>query len=1051
MKNWIYKPWGYFAFCLILFCGSFSAKAALSPASEQKMAQLMEIMVSDNPLPGVLAMLPADEQAIVLEELQAHPDQEEALGDLIKNIRNFFQVLFVNIHPKVLAAKKEFKEKTQHELDLSVFISDNNNNTGRILAKLFRLLALDFFERPKNKVHQLDIPVVANADNSYTITRKSGENVVVDVESEVDTGFRFYSPGIPVPTFDLFNESDPVILTASIAREAEGDVSDVFYDYGDFYGVYGESGMMKKLVRDEIIELIRVEGESFEAAAASCEYLDPFGGTFSNLPNESKDFYTFISPSGRPISLPPDATKLKFSGKLVSLASFNCGNQENLSLPKEVLTGFEWKNELYSAIVKNGYFIGYKVGGSSSSTTYTDAFTLQNLADLSFYIPQLNSNEYEVKKCSFTIESLTEKPDDPYTSVGDYNGVLGLACLGADGYQSAVDLYAQELKRLFNSGREYVSGVYQLGVNSTKKDYDDRFLVFNQTEKKKLFVIQQPINFDFTNENREKFIDDVISNSGIAYKKSEMLLITMPYKSAGNGIIIANSSLLNFRGFKENFELQSTYDSFPEMLDAIYSQIAKTYILFSYHINYDGSIQQFPIQSKTNFVGKSRIYECVITKDERFEAFAALLRRKKSLNESLKQQNADVNRISNELLKIYDHLENFNSFSEDENFTFVGHGLLESALKKQDKGTSQTGLQYVLWYRDYSCKIAGESINAIAPSPVSNSFLFGKNPILYEDNLKGIDALAIVLSPFGLDFVAELAGAVYSGLSGDLDTAKKYTVSTVVAGGVSGTLLFAIIKREKTVGGVVKGVAKGAGKLADNLTGTLKATFDDIVGAGIKYVDDGSSIKFIDNAGGEIATIVNGKFTPSKWTLQRKSKGTLISHTDEGYKLIKNGSDFAFELGYKEGRALSAAEVNMFHKAVGNHEPYKPLTTAIERNLQSGDKIYIVEYANGGVPNPGGWGSKNQINSLKEVREDLAILNDWKDLNKDKLVLREYTVKKPLPVRDGVVGPLQEVTGPNSGAVYYGNQQQYEFMEYLGNNNWESYLNITNRKGVPLE
>lgn len=192
-------------------------------------------------------------------------------------------------------------------------------------------------------------------------------------------------------------------------------------------------------------------------------------------------------------------------------------------------------------------------------------------------------------------------------------------------------------------------------------------------------------------------------------------------------------------------------------------------------------------------------------------------------------------------------------------------------------------------------------------------------------------------------------------------------------------------------------------------------------------------------------------FILSKWTLQRKSQGILISQTDEGYKLIKNGNDYAFELGYKEGRSLSAEEVNIFHKSVGNHEPYKPLTTTIERNLQPGDKIYIVEYANGGVPNPGGWGSKNQITSLREVREDLAILNDWKDWKKDKLVLREYTVKEPLPVRDGVVGSLQEISGPNKGTVYYGNQQQYEFIEYLGNNNWESYLYITNRKGTPLE
>jgi hypothetical protein len=290
MKNWIYKLGSNFAFCLVLLCGSFSAKAALSPAAEQKLVELMEIMASDNPLPGVLAMLPADEQAIVLKELHAHPDQEEAIGDLIKRVRNFFQVLFVNIHPKVLAAKREFKEKTQHELDLAVFISDNNSDTGRVLAKLFRLLALDFFEKKEDMpVHKLDIPVVANADNSYSVYRKSGEEEKVDVESEVDTGFRFHSPGIPVPTFDLFNESVPVIFTASIARE-EGDASDMCYNFGDFEGV---SGVLGKSVVGGVEVRIKEETESFKQQGDLDEDVDEKEGlsyfiTVSNDDNKYK-------------------------------------------------------------------------------------------------------------------------------------------------------------------------------------------------------------------------------------------------------------------------------------------------------------------------------------------------------------------------------------------------------------------------------------------------------------------------------------------------------------------------------------------------------------------------------------------------------------------------------------------------------------------------------------------------------------------------------------------------------------------------------------------
>ena len=259
-------------------------------------------------------------------------------------------------------------------------------------------------------------------------------------------------------------------------------------------------------------------------------------------------------------------------------------------------------------------------------------------------------------------------------------------------------------------------------------------------------------------------------------------------------------------------------------------------------------------------------------------------------------------------------------------------------------------------------------------------------------------------------------------------SAEHYDEITVASRGVVGDIGQYVVK------------ATQSGDLIAGLSGTLKSTYDDLIAAGLTSEIKANSI-LIKDKGETVAIISNDKFTPTKWTLQRKSKGALISQTDEGYKLIKTDGEYAFELGYKENRALSAEEVNLFHKSVGNHEPYKPLTTAIERSLQSGDKVYIVEYANEGIPSPGGWGSKNQITSLKEVREDLAILNDWKDANKDALVLREYTLKKPLPVRDGVVRPLQETSGQNTGTVYRGNQQQYEFIEYLGGERWKDYLN----------
>ena len=35
--------------------------------------------------------------------------------------------------------------------------------------------------------------------------------------------------------------------------------------------------------------------------------------------------------------------------------------------------------------------------------------------------------------------------------------------------------------------------------------------------------------------------------------------------------------------------------------------------------------------------------------------------------------------------------------------------------------------------------------------------------------------------------------------------------------------------------------------------------------------------------------------------------------------------------------------------------------------------------------NPGGWGSKNKITTLKELREDMAVLDAWKKANAQRV------------------------------------------------------------------
>jgi hypothetical protein len=236
-----------------------------------------------------------------------------------------------------------------------------------------------------------------------------------------------------------------------------------------------------------------------------------------------------------------------------------------------------------------------------------------------------------------------------------------------------------------------------------------------------------------------------------------------------------------------------------------------------------------------------------------------------------------------------------------------------------------------------------------------------------------------------------------------------------------------------------------ANKLSAQLNGSFKKIFDFLISKGIAHTDDGKVIVF-SSPNEVLAELTGTKLTPKKWTSQRISGGELVFDTEEGYSLIKRGENYAFELGYKGNRSITATEVNSFFKAIGKNEPYKPLTQVIDRPLLKGEKVYIVENLRNrdGIiaPNPGAWGSRNRILSEKELRSDLAVLEAWKKSNgvENPLVVREYTVKESPRVRDGVIGPQQEIEGTNIGEVYYGGEHQYEFFDYIGGENWKKYF-----------
>ena len=250
---------------------------------------------------------------------------------------------------------------------------------------------------------------------------------------------------------------------------------------------------------------------------------------------------------------------------------------------------------------------------------------------------------------------------------------------------------------------------------------------------------------------------------------------------------------------------------------------------------------------------------------------------------------------------------------------------------------------------------------------------------------------------------------------------------------------------------------RGIENITLNLTDELKLTYSELTKVGLKAKEEAGAINFYDSNNVLLAQIKDNKFITKKWITAYKNE--LIQQTSAGYKLVKNEKGvLGFDIGFKDGRVLKAEEFNEYYIAIGRNDPYRQGTPIIERYLQKGDKVYVVEnkiYGRTGKvePNPGSWGSKNAISTEKELREYLAVLEDWKKAKgiDDALVLREYTVIEPLPVRDGVVGPQMDKFSDGSYKVYYGGEHQYEFIAPLFDNGWEKYLKPKSFEGIILK
>lgn len=114
--------------------------------------------------------------------------------------------------------------------------------------------------------------------------------------------------------------------------------------------------------------------------------------------------------------------------------------------------------------------------------------------------------------------------------------------------------------------------------------------------------------------------------------------------------------------------------------------------------------------------------------------------------------------------------------------------------------------------------------------------------------------------------------------------------------------------------------------------------------------------------------------------------------------------DYSRAFEFKPGRTLAAEEadartISYNNNALDPHPPYLEGSQVIERLAQPGEKFYLIEFDRQGAP--GGWATSARYESLETARRELALLPEWKS---GDLVVREYTVTKPTPVREGIAG-----------------------------------------------
>ena len=258
--------------------------------------------------------------------------------------------------------------------------------------------------------------------------------------------------------------------------------------------------------------------EEEEEGALRTRYCSVKGdGETRGLPNVNKEYYSFLAPSNKPISVSKTVTELRFS------ETFECNIEDNyadrLQSPdynvdinaNQKLTSFKIGETQYKARINNNYFEGYYAVKDNdfgfpvkipSGLQYEDIYTPKN-SSVEIYLPE--------QATSFTVCTATFEAKAPYYADGDITA-SEVPC--SQDYNTTVESFVSLLEEMINDGN-YIKQTWRFLDETAEKVYKDKFSVFNsETGCKSIYVLSHPFSFNMPESQKSDFAKAVTEKCG---------------------------------------------------------------------------------------------------------------------------------------------------------------------------------------------------------------------------------------------------------------------------------------------------------------------------------------------------------------------------------------------------------------------------------------------------------------------------------------------------------------------------------------------------------